>query len=123
VTLGKFPPAYVETRDPPSCSHGSLVEPPPFSGLKSLGRKHKYFFIENVRLLRAGRFSMEFAQSAPMALQRITDASDPARLNRAGIPAEYRTARTKSELALMDIDRAIAADVRFGCVLGMPVMG
>ena len=60
---------------------------------------------------------MEFAQSAPMALQRITDASDPARLNRAGVPAEYRTARTKSELALMEIDRAIAADVRFGCVL------
>ena len=26
--------------------------------------------------LRAGRFSMEFAQSAPMALQRITDAGD-----------------------------------------------
>ena len=60
---------------------------------------------------------MEFAQSAPMALQRITDASDPARLNRVGVPAEYRTARTKSELDLMEIDRAIAADVRFGCVL------
>src|SRR6195256_3677937 len=28
------------------------------------------------RDLRAGRFSMEFAQSAPMALQRITDAGD-----------------------------------------------
>ena len=26
------------------------------------------------RDLRAGRFTMEFAQSAPMALQRITDA-------------------------------------------------
>ena len=26
--------------------------------------------------LRAGRFSMEFAQSGPMALQRITDAGD-----------------------------------------------
>ena len=26
--------------------------------------------------LRAGRFTMDFAQSAPMALQRITDASD-----------------------------------------------
>jgi len=26
--------------------------------------------------LRAGRFAMEFAQSAPMALQRITDAGD-----------------------------------------------
>jgi CheY-like chemotaxis protein len=28
------------------------------------------------RELRAGRFAMEFAQSAPKALQRITDASD-----------------------------------------------
>ena len=28
------------------------------------------------RDLRAGRFTMEFAQSAPVALQRITDAGD-----------------------------------------------
>ena len=28
------------------------------------------------RDLRAGRFTMEFAQSAPLALQRITDAGD-----------------------------------------------
>src|SRR6202035_3747116 len=28
------------------------------------------------RDLRSGRFTMEFAQSAPMALQRITDAGD-----------------------------------------------
>ena len=28
------------------------------------------------RDLRSDRFTMEFAQSAPMALQRITDASD-----------------------------------------------
>jgi SRSO17 transposase len=39
------------------------------------------------------------------------------RLERAGVPAEYRTARTKPEMALAEIDRAIAADVRFGCVL------
>ena len=43
--------------------------------------------------------------------------SDRARLKRAGVPAEYQTARTKPELALMEIDRAIAAGVRFGCVL------
>ena len=42
---------------------------------------------------------------------------DRARLDRAGVPAEYRTARTKPELALLEIDRAIAAGVRFGCVL------
>src|SRR6185295_3412900 len=44
-------------------------------------------------------------------------ASDRVRLKRAGVPAEYRTARTKPELALVEIERAIAAGVRFGCVL------
>jgi SRSO17 transposase len=43
--------------------------------------------------------------------------SKRARLERAGVPAEYRTARTKPEMALVEIDRAIAAGVRFGCVL------
>ena len=43
--------------------------------------------------------------------------SNRARLNRAGVPAEYRAARTKPEIALAEIDRAIAAGVRFGCVL------
>src|SRR6267143_2221022 len=43
--------------------------------------------------------------------------SDRARLRRAGVPAEYRTARTKPEMALAEIDRVIAAGVRFGCVL------
>src|SRR5262245_34390380 len=43
--------------------------------------------------------------------------SNRARLQRAGVPTEYRTARTKPEMALAEIDRAIAAGVRFGCVL------
>jgi SRSO17 transposase len=43
--------------------------------------------------------------------------NDRARLKRAGVPIEYRTARTKSEVALAEIDRVIAAGVRFGCVL------
>ncbi len=43
--------------------------------------------------------------------------SKRARLERAGVPAEYRTARTKPEMALAEIDRAIAAGVRFGCIL------
>jgi SRSO17 transposase len=43
--------------------------------------------------------------------------SDRARLKRAGIPAADRTARTKPEIALAEIDRVIAAAVRFGCVL------
>ena len=43
--------------------------------------------------------------------------SKRARLERAGVPAEYRAARTKPEMALAEIDRVIAAGVRFGCVL------
>ena len=43
--------------------------------------------------------------------------SDRGRLKRAGVPVEYRTARTKPEIALAEIDRVIAAGVRFGCVL------
>jgi SRSO17 transposase len=43
--------------------------------------------------------------------------SDPVRLKRAGVPVKYRTVRTKPEIALVEIDRVIAAGVRFGCVL------
>jgi SRSO17 transposase len=43
--------------------------------------------------------------------------SNRARLKRASVPVEYRTARTKPEVALAEIDRVIAAGVRFGCVL------
>ena len=43
--------------------------------------------------------------------------SDPARLKRAGVPVEHRVARTKPEIALAEIDRVMAAGVRFGCVL------
>jgi len=42
---------------------------------------------------------------------------DRARLKRAGVPVEYRAARTKPEVALAEIDRVIAARVRFGCVV------
>jgi SRSO17 transposase len=43
--------------------------------------------------------------------------SNPVRLKRADVPVEYRTARTKPEIALAEIDRVIAAGVRFGCAL------
>src|ERR1700733_6512297 len=43
--------------------------------------------------------------------------SNPVRLKRAGVPVEHRTARTKPEIALAEIDRVMAAGMRFGCVL------
>ena len=43
--------------------------------------------------------------------------NDRVRLRRASVPVEYRMARTKPEVALAEIDRVIAAGVRFGCVL------
>lgn len=43
--------------------------------------------------------------------------SDSVRLKRAGVPIEYRVARTKPEIALAEIDRVMAAGVRFDCVL------
>lgn len=43
--------------------------------------------------------------------------SNVGRLKRVGVPVEYRTARTKPEIALAEIDRVMVAGVRFGCVL------
>ena len=43
--------------------------------------------------------------------------SNRSRLKRAGVPTEYCMARTKPEMALAEIDRVMAAGVRFGCVL------
>ena len=42
---------------------------------------------------------------------------DAARLKRVGVPVEYRMPRSKPEIALAEIDRAMAAGVRFGCKL------
>jgi SRSO17 transposase len=42
---------------------------------------------------------------------------DENRCAAAGVPEDARTTRTKPEIALAEIDRVIAADVRFGCVL------
>ena len=43
--------------------------------------------------------------------------NDRRRLKRAGVPVEYRTAQTKPEIALAEIDRLISIGVRFRCVL------
>ena len=43
--------------------------------------------------------------------------SNPMRLKRAGVPVEHRATRSKPEIALAEIDRVMAAGIRFGCVL------
>jgi SRSO17 transposase len=43
--------------------------------------------------------------------------SNPARLDRAGVPDDHRAYSTKPEIALGEIDRVRAAGARFGCVL------
>ena len=43
--------------------------------------------------------------------------SDRQRLQRAGVPAKYRTTRTKREIALAEIDRLISIGIRFHYVL------
>ena len=42
---------------------------------------------------------------------------DRNRLERAGVPVGYQTPRTKPEIALAEVDRVMAAGVRFGCVV------
>ena len=49
--------------------------------------------------------------------------SDQARLKRADVPLEYRTARTKPEIALAEIDRVIAATCTSAVCWRMPVTG
>src|SRR3974390_915397 len=44
--------------------------------------------------------------------------SEVSRLKRARVPVEYRTPRSKPEIALAEIDHAMAANGRFGCVRG-----
>lgn len=43
--------------------------------------------------------------------------SDTARMERAGVPEDFQAYRTKPDIAIEEIDRVIAAGVRFGCVL------
>lgn len=43
--------------------------------------------------------------------------ADPARCRAAGVPEDDLASRTKGEIALEELDRVLAAGVRFGCVL------
>src|SRR5262249_25598306 len=60
------------------------------------------------------RRSTSHAGVAAVSSSRVGRASG---LGWSELPAEYRTARTKPQMALAEIDRAIAAGVCFSCVL------
>ena len=76
---------------------------------------------QNGKLPNAGFFDACARRSASdgrfTSLSAYSWTSDVSRLKRARVPVEYRTPRSKPEIALAEIDRAIAANVRFGCVL------
>jgi len=46
--------------------------------------------------------------------------SNPVRLKRAGVPDEHRAARSKSEIALAEIDRVMSFGMRFAVCWRMP---
>jgi SRSO17 transposase len=48
---------------------------------------------------------------------------DPWRMARAHVPTDRRTALSKPEIAIEEIDRVLAAGLRFGCVLADAVYG
>jgi SRSO17 transposase len=56
----------------------------------------------------------------PIALRLFLPESwsrEPERLRRAGVPEVFQVERSKPEIALAELDRVIAASVRFGCVV------
>jgi SRSO17 transposase len=75
----------------------------------------RVFLLSMMSKLRRSPTAMSWmpARFSAMPWQKISSAS----VCRAGVPVEYRTARVKPESALAEIDRVMAAGVRFGCVL------
>jgi SRSO17 transposase len=75
------------------------------------------------RMLALRLFLPESWTSKRARLERYLASRKRQRYQGLAVPAEYRTARTKPEMALAEIDRAIAAGVRFGCVLADAAYG
>jgi SRSO17 transposase len=112
---------------------------------KLVGGRDAVLVIDDTAVLKKGRHSVGVAPQYCSALGKIANCqtlvsltlargevpvmaamrlflpeswtNDGARLKRAGVPIAYRTVRTKWEIGLAEIDRVIAAGVRFGCVL------
>ena len=132
VSAGVWEPAAVETE--------LLVQAD-----KLVGGRDAVLVIDDTTILKKGRHSVGVAPQYCSTLGKIASCQtlvsltlargevpvmaslrlflpeswtlDRSRLKRAGVPVEYRKPRTKPEIALAEIDRVIAAGVRFGCVL------
>jgi SRSO17 transposase len=98
---------------------GALVLPLTIAGMieASITRKYEVDRTRSGMLLRAAVLCWRSRVPVMLALRLFLPESwtgDRARLDRAGVPAEYRTARTKPELAVLEIDRWCALWLRLG---------
>jgi len=95
----------------------------PKKGSASVGVAHQYAGVLGKNANCQVLVSLTLAREEvpiPVALRLFLPrawVAAPARLERAGVPAEYRAARAKGEVALAEIDRVLALGLRFGCVL------
>ena len=95
----------------------------PKKGEHSVGVARQYASALGKRANCQTLVSLTLAQNevpVPIALRLFLPESwtrDPERLRRAGVPQTFQAERSKPEIALAELDRVMAAGVRFGCVV------
>jgi SRSO17 transposase len=95
----------------------------PKKGEHSVGVARQYASVLGKRANCQTLVSLTLASNevpVPIALRLFLPESwtlDPERMRRAGVPEFFQAPRTKPEIALAELDRIIAAGVRFGIVL------
>jgi SRSO17 transposase len=95
----------------------------PKKGEHSVGVARQYASVLGKRANCQTLVSLTLARNevpVPIALRLFLPESwtlDPERMRRAGVPEFFQAPRTKPEIALAELDRIIAAGVRFGMVL------
>jgi len=94
----------------------------PKKGAHSVGVASQYASsLGRPQLSVAGLAHLGVARSSgdggPAAIPPESWTDDPERMARVRVPEDRRTALTKPEIAIEEIDRVIASGARFGCVL------
>ena len=95
----------------------------PKKGEHSVGVARQYASVLGKRANCQTLVSLTLASNevpVPIALRLFLPESwtfDPERMRRVGVPEFFQAPRTKPEIALAELDRIIAAGVRFGCVV------